>query len=227
MAGVLIYLYGQALGEKNDIEDELAVTQTELEASESELGSTNERLLAVENEARDLEGELADAMAETADAEEVAEQAQADLAEADDALLGFLTLSIGEGFSVEADTASCIADSLYTTRGRQVVTDLVDLAALESPEMSADLMQIAADFARASEACGAPMDGAMGLAPGFTYGDNPELDQLWDRCADGAGAACDTLYNRSEFGSEYERFGATCGDRFDLDAAPMFCLGNM
>ena len=47
-----------------------------------------------------------------------------------------------------------------------------------------------------------------------TRGDDAVLDALWDRCAGGDGEACDDLYFESPFGSEYERFGDTCGDRF-------------
>ncbi len=44
-------------------------------------------------------------------------------------------------------------------------------------------------------------------------GDDPTLDELWDACADGAGAACDRLYYDSGFDTRYEQFGNTCGDR--------------
>lgn len=44
-------------------------------------------------------------------------------------------------------------------------------------------------------------------------GDDPELDHLWDACADGAGGACDRLYYDSGFDTRYEQFGNTCGDR--------------
>lgn len=48
---------------------------------------------------------------------------------------------------------------------------------------------------------------------GGTYGSDPALDRLWDRCAEQDWAACDELYLDSPFGSEYESFGETCGDR--------------
>jgi len=43
------------------------------------------------------------------------------------------------------------------------------------------------------------------------YGDDPELDALWDQCAGGDLAACDSLWFDAPFGSEYESFGDTCG----------------
>lgn len=45
------------------------------------------------------------------------------------------------------------------------------------------------------------------------YGEDPELDRLWDACADGDGTACDRLYYDSGFDTRYEQFGNTCGDR--------------
>ncbi|HWS58275.1 MAG TPA: hypothetical protein VN257_07025, partial [Actinotalea sp.] len=52
--------------------------------------------------------------------------------------------------------------------------------------------------------------------PGLTeggYGDDPELDALWDACAAEDWTACDDLYYQAAIGSEYEAFGATCGER--------------
>ena len=45
----------------------------------------------------------------------------------------------------------------------------------------------------------------------FTYGDDAELDALWDACAEGDMVACDELYFSSGFDTEYEEFGSTCG----------------
>lgn len=44
-----------------------------------------------------------------------------------------------------------------------------------------------------------------------TYGDDPDLDVLWDFCEVGDWLSCDDLYLESPVGSEYEYFGATCG----------------
>lgn len=46
-----------------------------------------------------------------------------------------------------------------------------------------------------------------------TYGSDPYLDGLWDECEAGDMGACDDLYMASPFGSEYEEFGDTCGER--------------
>ncbi|WP_152190025.1 hypothetical protein [Georgenia satyanarayanai] len=47
----------------------------------------------------------------------------------------------------------------------------------------------------------------------WTYGDSPELDDLWDACASHDARACDELYLRSPRSSDYESFGKTCGGR--------------
>lgn len=58
------------------------------------------------------------------------------------------------------------------------------------------------------------------------FGDDAALDQLWVACENGLGSACDDLFGRAPLGSEYERFGLTCGDRpgvlrcSELDAPP-------
>lgn len=46
-----------------------------------------------------------------------------------------------------------------------------------------------------------------------SYGSDPNLDNLWDECAEGNLKACDDLYLAAADGSDYENFGATCGDR--------------
>lgn len=48
------------------------------------------------------------------------------------------------------------------------------------------------------------------------FGDDTGLDELWLWCEAGDGAACDELWQIAPVGSTYERFGVTCGERFDL-----------
>lgn len=45
------------------------------------------------------------------------------------------------------------------------------------------------------------------------HGDDATLDALWDACATGDHRACDELFLESGFGTEYEKFGETCGGR--------------
>lgn len=46
-----------------------------------------------------------------------------------------------------------------------------------------------------------------------TFGDDPELDELWAACEAGDGPSCDALFDAAPLGSDYETFGATCGGR--------------
>jgi len=57
--------------------------------------------------------------------------------------------------------------------------------------------------------------GAAGVDVGGAYGDDASLDALWDACEGGDMAACDELYFESPFGSAYEEFGNTCGNRVE------------
>ena len=45
------------------------------------------------------------------------------------------------------------------------------------------------------------------------YGDDPELDALWDACEAGDDVACDDLFWQSPTGSEYESFALSCAGR--------------
>lgn len=46
----------------------------------------------------------------------------------------------------------------------------------------------------------------------FTYGDDNDLDKLWRECDRGIWTSCDDLYLQSPLGSDYEWFGASCGE---------------
>jgi hypothetical protein len=46
----------------------------------------------------------------------------------------------------------------------------------------------------------------------FGPGDDPDLDRAYTACDDGDFQACDELWSTSPSGSDYEAFGATCGD---------------
>ncbi|MCZ7531744.1 MAG: hypothetical protein M5U31_16275 [Acidimicrobiia bacterium] len=50
-----------------------------------------------------------------------------------------------------------------------------------------------------------------------TFGDDPYFDDLWTDCDDGDMVACDDLYYASPVDSDYEDFGATCGDRITTE----------
>jgi len=65
------------------------------------------------------------------------------------------------------------------------------------------------------------------VAGAETYGDDPALDELWDACDAGDGAACDDLFSETDGGTEYEEFGWTCGGRFDTSREPGTCPAEL
>jgi hypothetical protein len=60
----------------------------------------------------------------------------------------------------------------------------------------------------------------------FTYGDDAELDRLWDECAATGTDVCDELFNRSPEASEYEAFATSCGGRGAQVACAPGALGT-
>jgi hypothetical protein len=63
---------------------------------------------------------------------------------------------------------------------------------------------------------------ASGLNGPYSYGDDPQLDKLYDSCEQGSMQACDDLFEQSPEGSDYERFGLTCGERPDA-STKLYC----
>ena len=81
-----------------------------------------------------------------------------------------------------------------------------------------------------------PLDGGQEILPGdemdefmdefpngFTLGDNNELDRLWRACDRGVWEDCDNLYIQSDLGSDYEYFGATCGQPDFREPTELWC----
>jgi hypothetical protein len=88
-----------------------------------------------------------------------------------------------------------------------------DLAACDQLYIDSEIDSAYEDF---GATCGDRTDGLTGncatdLPFPYIYGDDPDLDALWDSCADGDLSACDQLYTDSEIDSVYEDFGSTCG----------------
>jgi hypothetical protein len=120
------------------------------------------------------------------------------------------------------DQADCVADHVVDEIGADRFED-VDFDADEPPaELADDLFAAAtgsleacdidpADFAGTGDDDADDDDDASGDVDG--YGDDDELDALYDDCEAGDYQACDDLYNQSPSGSAYEDFGDTCGER--------------
>jgi hypothetical protein len=109
--------------------------------------------------------------------------------------------AVSAGFDPSIDQAACMVAALADNNAAS------ELAV-------ASLSPAVQDALEACVSQGDPAVDTAGLfEPGSTYGDNPALDALWDACQAGAMASCDELYSTSEIGSEYETFGATCGQQ--------------
>ena len=116
-----------------------------------------------------------------------------------------LTVAIILGISAANDRIDDLRDSCASG----------DMAACDDLYRTSD---VGSDEEEFGLTCGGRTDGTVsctGLEDGFTYGDNAELDTLWDACEGGDGAACDELYSSAPGGSEYEEFGRTCAGTAD------------
>ena len=63
----------------------------------------------------------------------------------------------------------------------------------------------------------------------FGYGDDPDLDSLWEQCSAGGSSSCSELWFASPIGSAYEAMGDACGvliDRGRDCALPAHLLGG-
>lgn len=110
---------------------------------------------------------------------------------------------------------------------REVAADLADAqeeleSITEQLAAAEDELESLPDAADAADDQPSDPDG-FGDPDADIPGDDAYFDALYDRCAEGDLAACDELFLESPIESEYERFGATCGDRFTLDDAPLVC----
>lgn len=138
-----------------------------------------------------------------------------------DRIRGEMAAQIRSDSDLTNAQAECMADAIIDEIGTERLKD-VDFSADDPPEGLAD------DFFKAAlaslEKCnvdeslfgeGDSSDTTDESAAEGTYGSDPDLDELYDRCEAGDYQACDDLYNESPTGSEYEEFGDTCGGRND------------
>ena len=102
-----------------------------------------------------------------------------------------------QGEAIGALALTCMADT-------DILQDLMD-DAIEDVIDSAD---------------GSPLPAPYGA---MEYGDDAELDAIYDLCRDGSDQDCLLLWQSSTVGSEYETFAETCGGRdcdiFSLNGA--------
>ena len=226
---LLSLMFVSASSDKDDAQQSLADTQADLAESEVALKESQAALTKAEADLSETESARADAAA----AQATAEAAQADAEAARDehqqeveayeaATIDFLAASLAGGLDLDDSDARCVAEGMIEEGGADAWAKFVGVA-LDDADAS-DLDEV---MRTAGEACGIPDDAFDGPpVDAFEYGDDPELDALYDDCAAGNGAACDNLYLSSAPGSAYEQFAGTCGDRFEYsDTEP--CDGRM
>lgn len=118
-----------------------------------------------------------------------------------DYLVASLSLTAGE--------ARCVIDRAQGSLDEQTMRGLIaDPASASADRAAFDGVLSACSFTQTTGSSIARVEGQP-----FTYGDDAELDALWDRCSAEGTAVCDELYNRSPQNSEYEAFADTCGGR--------------
>ncbi len=221
LVGVLGVLLTQTNRDKEDLQAKVEANTAEIARLEGQLDAGTERESGLEARLTSAEGDLADAKGQLADAEVGLEE----LDGVRDGVVEFFAMSMTVGVGLEEDDANCVAQAMANEIG---VSELLAGtlasadAALSSDLMNSDLMEFGLVMFRASEECDVNISGPA-LGQGTSYGDSPVLDALHDQCAAGTLAACDALYAQSALGSEYERFGQTCGDRYSLADAPLYC----
>ncbi len=116
-------------------------------------------------------------------------------------LVGQLSLTSGE--------AQCVKVRVKDVVGAQAAQDVVRGGADPATQSQFDSILAACTFENVSPGQ------TLVRTPGqpFTYGDDAELDRLWDLCASMGTDVCDQLFNRAAEGSEYEAFANSCGGR--------------
>ena len=129
-------------------------------------------------------------------------------------LVGSLSLTPGE--------ARCVKDRLLVVLDDDALSAVVHGSADATTQATFDQVLGACSFENVST------NRTLVRTPGqpFTYGDDAELDRLWDACASTGTDVCDELYNRSAQGSEYEAFADSCGGRGEQVACAPGAFGT-
>jgi hypothetical protein len=230
---VLSVMVVTASSDKNDAEEALANAHSDLADAKSNLADSDAALATAESDLSDAQAALADAETARSDAE--AAQAEAEAARDDHqqradeyeaASADFLAASFVQGLGLEEGDAQCVASGLIESLGAEAMTILASAAR----DGSGNVDKLDDEMRRVAEDCDVSSDvfddsfGSVDPAAN-AYGDDPQLDALYDDCAAGDATACDDLYVQSTPGSEYEQFAGTCGDRFEYSDTE-YCEGR-
>jgi hypothetical protein len=231
---VLSLMVVSTSSDKNDAEEALANAHSDLADAKSNLADSDAALATAQSDLSDTQSALAEAEAARSDAE--AAQAEAEAArdehqqradEYETASADFLAASFAQGLGLEEADAQCVASGLIESLGAEAMTILASAAR----DGSGDVDKLDNAMQQAAEDCDVPsdvFDDSFGSvdSDANAYGDDPQLDALYDDCAAGDGTACDDLYVQSTPGSEYEQFAGTCGDRFEYSDTE-YCEGRL
>lgn len=128
----------------------------------------------------------------------------------DDTKAGSLSTELAKKYALSPGEAQCVIDRSKDELSEDRVSALIADPDPDDTDQ-ATLDEILTDCSLQPEAAAEAAKPAEGEP--FTYGDDAELDALWDKCSSEGTAVCDELFNRSPEGSEYEAFADTCGGR--------------
>ena len=132
-----------------------------------------------------------------------------------DALMDLFIQGVMSESDLTEEQARCFSEEFLENSG-------IDMAEMmEDPDSMATNPDVLASMLEIFSTCGIDLDamgtgpggGTSGFSSGDGYGDDPELDALWDGCEGGDMGACDDLWLESPLDSAYEEFGGTCGGR--------------
>jgi hypothetical protein len=204
--------------ERDTLAEDLTERESSLDVLQDQLSDTEGRLSESEANAANLERQLGTSSAELT-------QAKKDLRAASDtaeAFAEFASESAYQLLGVGPRDSKCLAEGLVGAddETREAFWQIVSYAepTVEGSDPPADLVELFGN-------CGLDVEDYMLIVmAGNAYGDNPELDALYDECAAGDGYSCDELFFNSEIGSQYETFGMTCGERFENDVNAGACF---
>jgi hypothetical protein len=202
--------------QRDTLSEQLADRDSSVGDLADQLSAAESRVAEAETNGVRLEQQLA---ANTAELEK-AKQELSSVDDATDAFTEFAAEAAYQWLGVSPSESDCLAEGLVTDEdARDAFWDMLSYyqPVTEGDEPPAVLDELFGN-------CGLDVADFMSFVmEGDAYGDNPELDAMWDACAAGDGDACDELYFNSLVGTEYEAFAATCGDRFENDRHAGMC----
>jgi hypothetical protein len=126
------------------------------------------------------------------------------------------------GFYIASRTEHTSTPPPKPPDAREVVINL-STSGGNAPSVPADVGSSELQLNRIDVAATSPVAALRELTDRCSSGDDNAcseiVDDLVNECDSGDGASCDMLYQITEPGSDFEAFGATCGQRLDMSYA--------